>query len=465
MTKRQRTLIFLDIMITVISGAALATALSTALPVMITQFHVSVTTGQWLTSGFSLAMGIVMPLTAFLITRFPTKPLFVAGISLLIAGMFVSVFAPNFTVMMIGRVMQALGNGVLSAMAQVILLAIYPVEQRGAIMGWYGLSIGAAPVLAPTLAGIMVDTWGWQSIFYLVIGLLTIALIMAIVVFKDVLDIRQQKFDVVSFILSALAFSGLTIGIGNIGTAKLVSPTILLPIILGLISGGLFIRKQQHTDEPFLDLTTFKDRNFSFAVIGSVLLYFGMMGSAIILPIMVQTVQGASATVSGLVTLPGSLAMAVISPFVGRIYDRFGIRKLFIAGGLSLLISNLGMVPLGVNSSLYTFAAWNVLRSVSIGCLMMPLVTWGMANFTPTQMAHGTALINALRTIGGAIGSAIFVGIMNLVAQNAGQVVKSQAVMKGVNAAYLGMAIVAVGLLVVALLTPKVDRSTVTMED
>ncbi|WP_125579981.1 MDR family MFS transporter [Levilactobacillus cerevisiae] len=464
MTNRQRTLIFLDIMVTVVSGSALATALSTALPVMINQFHVSVTTGQWLTSGFSLAMGIVMPLTAFLITRFPTKPLFISGISLLIAGMVISVIAPNFTIMMIGRVMQALGNGLLSAMAQVILLAIYPPEKRGSIMGWYGLSIGAAPVLAPTLAGILVDTWGWQSIFYLIIGLLTVALIMALIVFKNVLDVRKQKFDVSSFVISAIAFAGLTIGIGNVGTAKFVSVTVLLPIVLGLLAGVLFTRRQLKQTDPFLDLTTFKDRNFSLAVIGSVLLYFAMMGSSIILPLMVQTVQGASATVSGLVTLPGSLAMAIISPFVGRIYDRFGMRRLFIVGGISLVLSNLGMVPLGVHSSLITFAAWNVLRSVSIGCLMMPLVTWGMASFTPTQMAHGTALINALRTIGGAIGSAIFVGVMNFVAKNTSQLAASSALMRGVNVAYLGMAVVSVGLLVVAFLTPKRPSATVPLD-
>lgn len=159
-TKKKRTLIFINILLTCVASSMLSTALTTALPPIVRDFHISVTTGQWLTSGFSLAMGIMMPLTAFLITRFPTRRLYLTAIIVFIAGLAMCVIAPNFLFMMTGRVLQACGNGILSSMAQVILLTIYPAEQQGTIMGWYGLSVGAAPVVAPTLAGILVDSMG-----------------------------------------------------------------------------------------------------------------------------------------------------------------------------------------------------------------------------------------------------------------------------------------------------------------
>lgn len=459
MQQKQRTWIFINIIITVIASTIMSTALTTALPTMIAEFNVSVTTGQWLTSGYALAMGIVMPLTAFLITQFPTKKLYLFAVGLFILGLVVAVLAPNFVVLMLGRILQACGNGILSAMAQVILLTIYPPERRGSIMGWYGLSVGAAPVLAPTIAGILVDASGWRLIFYVVIAIMVLSFVVALFVFKDVLETRSKKFDTFSFVLSGIAYAGITIGIGNIGTYQFLSVNVLVPVIVGIVGIVAFAHRQLHQDDPFLDLTILRHRSFTISLIGSMLLYFSMMGSSIIMPLLVQSVKGMSATTSGLVTLPGSLAMAILSPFAGKIYDRFGMKKLFVVGSLALVISNLSMAFISLDTSLVTIASWNVLRSVAIGCLMMPLVTWGMNDFKPEMMAHGTALLTSLRTIAGAIGSAIFVSLMTFVSKNSSQLAANQAQMHGVNAAFLGMTAGAVVLLLVAVFSNKKERA------
>lgn len=459
MQQKQRTWIFINIIITVIASTIMSTAITTALPTMIAEFNVSVTTGQWLTSGYALAMGIVMPLTAFLITQFPTKKLYLFAVGLFILGLVVAVLAPNFVVLMLGRILQACGNGILSAMAQVILLTIYPPERRGSIMGWYGLSVGAAPVLAPTIAGILVDASGWRLIFYVVIAIMVLSFVVALFVFKDVLETRSKKFDTFSFVLSGIAYAGITIGIGNIGTYQFLSVNVLVPVIVGIVGIVAFAHRQLHQDDPFLDLTILRHRSFTISLIGSMLLYFSMMGSSIIMPLLVQSVKGMSATTSGLVTLPGSLAMAILSPFAGKIYDRFGMKKLFVVGSLALVISNLSMAFISLDTSLVTIASWNVLRSVAIGCLMMPLVTWGMNDFKPEMMAHGTALLTSLRTIAGAIGSAIFVSLMTFVSKNSSQLAANQAQMHGVNAAFLGMTAGAVVLLLVAVFLNKKERA------
>jgi MFS family permease len=165
LSPQKRTLLFINLIVSGIASSILSTAMTTALPQVISYFGVTTATGQWITSGYSLAMGMVMPLTAFLITKFPTKRLYLSGIGLFLAGLLLSIFAGNFPLMMVGRVMQACGNGVLLSSAQVIILTIYPPEKKGTMMGTYGLATTAAPVIAPTLAGLMIDAFGWKSIF------------------------------------------------------------------------------------------------------------------------------------------------------------------------------------------------------------------------------------------------------------------------------------------------------------
>ncbi len=455
MTDRKRFLIFINILITCISYSMLSTALTTALPPIIKEFQVDVTTGQWLTSGFSLAMGIMMPLTAFLITRFRTKKLYLTAIGCFVAGLLICVAAPNFYIMMAGRILQACGNGILTSMAQVILLTIYPPEKRGTIMGWYGLSIGAAPVVAPTLAGILVDLSGWRMIFFIFIAIMLVSFVFAICVMGNVLETQDKRFDVVSFVLSAFAFGGITRGIGNIGTYSLGSVQVLPALLIGVVGSVFFVYRQFHLEQPFLDLRILKEKNYTWSVIGSMLLYLVMMGSSIIMPLYVQTIMGYSATISGLVTLPGSLVMAVISPFAGRIYDRLGMKKLFVSGAALMLLSNLGMFLLTPEMSIWLASFYNAVRCAAIGCLMMPLVTWGISGIPETKTADGTALLTSLRTIAGAIGSAVFVGIMIFVASRSEGTYGDRAQMHGLNLTFLAMSCTTLILLLIAVFLVK----------
>ncbi|MBS5430871.1 MAG: multidrug efflux MFS transporter [Lachnospiraceae bacterium] len=442
MTDRKRTMIFINIVITCIASSMLATALTTALPAIISDLEISVTAGQWLTSGYSLAMGIIMPLTAFLITRFPTKRLFLTGMLLFIVGLSLCVVAPDFQVMMAARILQACGNGILTSMAQVIILTIYPAEKRGTAMGWYGLSIGAAPVIAPTLAGIIVDMFGWRAIFYISIGIMMISLVWAVFVFDNILETARKKFDTLSFVLSIFAFGGLTLGIGNIGSYSFMSAQVLPVLVIGLCASGLFVYRQLHLEEPFLELRILKKKNYAISVVGSMLLYFVMMGSSMLMPLYAQSIMGCSATVSGLIVLPGSAVMAVISPFAGKIYDKLGMKILFVTGAVCMAVSCGGMCFLTMDTPVWVAAAWNTLRTTAIGCLMMPLVTWGTEGIGFKKLSHGTALLTSLRTVAGAMGTAVFVGIMTVSAQNGAEKYGDEAALHGLTTAFFWMTIV-----------------------
>lgn len=457
-TTKKRTLIFINIIITCIASSMLSTALTTALPSMIQDFNISVTTGQWLTSGYSLAMGIMMPLTAFLINRFPTRKLYLTAIIGFIAGLVLSVIAPNFPILMCGRVLQACGNGILTSMAQVIILTIYPDEKKGTAMGWYGLSVGAAPVIAPTLAGLLVDSLGWQMIFYIAIAIMIISLVFAICVFDNVLENFQKKFDVLSFFVSAFAFGGITLGIGNLGAYPFVSVQVLFLLAIGIVAAVIFVYRQLHLEEPFLEIRILANKEYALSVIGSMLLYLVMMGSSIILPLYVQSIMGYSATISGLVALPGSLVMAIVSPFAGKIYDKLGMKVLFLAGALCMLLSNIAMAFINMQTPIWFAAAFNVIRCVSIGCLLMPLITWGTKEISSTSTAHATALLTSLRTISGAIGSAMFVAIMTAVANNSSVSHESNAQIHGLNVTFLAMSLVSAILLLIAVFGVKQSK-------
>lgn len=393
-----------------------------------------------------------MPLTAFLITRFPTKKLYMAGISCFIIGILCSIFSGNFAVMMIGRILQACGNGVLMSAAQVIILTVYPPEKRGTMMGTYGLATTAAPIIAPTVAGLMIDAFGWKSIFYLVMIILIVSFIISGIVFEDLLEIQNKKFDFLSFVESILAFGGITLGIGNITSYGLVSIQAGIPLLIGIVTCAFFIVRQCRLEKPFLDVKILNSWCYAVSVISSMVLYFVMMGSSVMMPLYVQSVMGYSAVVSGLVTLPGSLATALVSPFAGRLYDKIGIRKIFIIGSVALMVSNIGMFFLTLNTPLWVAAVLNVIRNISIGSLMMPLLTWGTSSVSSQKVADASSLLTSLRTIAGSIGSAVFVGIMTVVSTGSATEYGDKALMHGMNMSFFWMAVGSLVLLVISIL-------------
>ena len=450
-TGSRRTMIFICLIVSGIASSTLSTAMTTALPNVVEYFGVSTSIGQWVTSGYSLAMGMVMPLTAFLITRFPTKRLYLAGIGGFILGLLLSIFAGNFGVMMAGRILQACGNGILMSAAQVVILTVYPFEKRGTMMGTYGLATTVAPIVAPTIAGLLIDAFGWKSIFYVVLVIMAVSFLLSALFFDDVLEIQEKKFDVLSFAESIVAFGGITLGIGNISSFGILSVQAGLPLLAGVVVCAAFMYRQCGLEKPFLDVRILGNRNYAVSVISSMVLYLVMMGSSVMMPLYVQNVMGCSAVTSGLVTLPGSLATAVVSPFAGKIYDKMGIKKLFMAGSAALLASNIGMCFLTMSTPLWVAAAFNVIRNISIGSLMMPLLTWGTQNVDTGKVADASSLLTSFRTIAGSIGSAVFVGIMTVVSENSAETYGSRAMIHGMNVSFFWMAAGALVLLLISI--------------
>lgn len=458
-TDKKRTLILINIIITCFASSMMSTALTCALPQIISDLNISASTGQWLSSGYSLCMGIIIPITAFLITRFSTKKLYLTSLAIFIIGLAMSLIANSFEMLMIGRILQSCENGILSAMAQVVLLSIYPPQKRGTVLGWYGLSLTAAPVISPTISGILIDIFNWKFVFVLPLIIVCISYVCALFTFDDVLETSKKKLDIYSFILSIFAFGGITLGIGNISSYGFMNSLVLVPLVLSILTSLLFIKKQLKSEQPFLELRTFQDRDFTISVIGSMLLFFIVMGASALLPLYIQSVLGYSATVSGLITLPGSLVLAIMSPVSGKIYDKFGMKKLFIVGSILLMASSFGMYFITIQTPVAISAMLNIIRQLAFGCMFMPFVTWGNRNMKKEYTAHATALLNSLRTIAGAIGMSAFIGIMTSTTNSSTTLSSVEASMKGLNLAFLYMALACILLLGITIFGLKKDKS------
>lgn len=440
-SKKDSINIFIVLMINSVIGSLLQTALTTALPAIMKDLSINTSHGQWLTTASSLAMGIMIPSTAFLLRRYKTKNLLICGMSLSMIGLFLSAIAINFEILLLGRIIQALGSGLLLAMTQVVILTIFPREKRGSMMGIYGLAVGAAPVFAPTLAGIVIDLYNWQLIFWFLLCVVTLNLVLSLFVMKNVLDNEKTSFDFISVLLSATGFSGLLICFSNIGSYSLFSVYVGLPMIIGFISLILFTIRQLRLPVPYLELRTLKNTEFRLAVILSIIMYIIMISGSILVPVYLQLVRGLSATYSGLVMMPASVIMAIISPFTGKFYDKFGIRPLAVIGSALLAIACLGVSFVNETTSIPYLIFFYIIRLIAISCVLMPIVTWSVSTLDSQFTSHGSALLTSLRTIAGSIGSALFVALMTF-ATNVSSTANTTSVnTTGINAAFIGISV------------------------
>jgi len=461
---RRKLLIFININITCIATFMLGTALTSALPPIMKDLHIKVNTGQWLTSGMALFLAITTPLTAYLIARFKTKRLYCTSMLFFIIGLTICAFSTKFWMMMLGRVIQGCGNGVLNSLAQVVVLTIFPPEKRGTYMGWFGLSAGVSPILAPIIAGVLSDTIGWRSIFLISLVIMLISFVFSLCVFDDVLPIIKKDFDILSLIFSALAFGGVILSIGNMGSYKILSWQVLFLFIVGIIGGFLFCWRQIHLEIPFLDIRVLTNKTYDISILSTALIQTMMMGAVMIFPVYVQQLKKRSATISGLVTLPGSLTMALISPFAGKIYDTIGIKLLFLVGSITLVLSNFSAYFINIHHSIWILSIINVFRSFAFGILLTPLVPWGMKEISEVKTSDATALFNSVRYIGNAVGTAIFISITTMVA-DAVRGTKENPEMYGINISFLIMAFISIVILIFSIISDRESPKDKSIKD
>ncbi|MFH4933970.1 MDR family MFS transporter [Staphylococcus cohnii] len=408
----------IPLFIVLLSGAFITilnqTLLGTALPPIMKDLQVSESTVQWLQSIFMLVNGIMIPVTAFLIERFTSRQLFLTAMSIFAVGTLLCAVGIDFSMLLIGRVLQAAGAGIMMPLMQTILFLTFPKEKRGTAMGLFGLVIAFAPAIGPTLSGILVEHLSWRSVFYVVFPIAIIIIIASIFLLKNVTETTHPKLDIASVILSTLGFGGLLYSFSSVGEAGWTSVQFIAPLVVGIVSLVIFIRRQLNLKEPMLEFRVF---NYSIYTLGTVLsmFVFGVLiATNIILPLYMQNMLQYSALKSGLVLLPGAIIMGMMNPITGYLFDKFGGKWLARIGLFVLVVSTLPFTMLTEHTTFTYLATSNALRMVSIAMVMMPMTTLAINQLPNDLIAHGTAMNNTFRQMAGAIGTAVFITIMSV---------------------------------------------------
>ncbi|WP_409291141.1 DHA2 family efflux MFS transporter permease subunit [Peribacillus sp. SCS-37] len=390
------------------------TALNIAMTNLMEVFQISAATAQWLTTGFLLTLGILMPMSGLLLQMFTTRQLFTGSLTSLILGTLIAALAFNFEMLMFARVLQAAGMGLLLPLMFNTILVIYPPEKRGAAMGFVGLVIMFAPATGPTIGGLLIEYLTWHYIFWLSLPFLIIGLLVGVKYLENVTDVTKPRIDLLSVALSTIGFGGVVFGFSKAGEGSegWGSEVVVTSIVVGLIALLLFILRQNGMRDPMMNLSVLK---YPMYVVGLLLILscmLIMMSSMIILPMFLQTGAGLSVFTTGLMLLPGSALNGILSPRMGRLFDKYGPKWLVIPGLVIVSVMLWFFTALSPASSVAFIVALHIGLMVGVGMIWMPAQTNGLNQLPPELYPHGTAVMNTLQQVAGAIGTAVAISIL-----------------------------------------------------
>ncbi|CXK84526.1 putative transport protein [Staphylococcus aureus] len=388
------------------------TLLNIALPKINTEFNISASTGQWLMTGFMLVNGILIPITAYLFNKYSYRKLFLVALVLFTIGSLICAISMNFPIMMVGRVLQAIGAGVLMPLGSIVIITIYPPEKRGAAMGTMGIAMILAPAIGPTLSGYIVQNYHWNVMFYgmFIIGI--IAILVGFVWFKLYQYTTNPKADIPGIIFSTIGFGALLYGFSEAGNKGWGSVEIETMFAIGIIFIILFVIRELRMKAPMLNLEVLKFPTFTLTTVINMVVMMSLYGGMILLPMYLQNLRGFSALDSGLLLLPGSLIMGLLGPFAGKLLDTIGLKPLAIFGIAVMTYATWELTKLNMDTPYMTIMGIYVLRSFGMAFIMMPMVTAAI-NALPGRLAsHGNAFLNTMRQLAGSIGTAILVTVM-----------------------------------------------------
>jgi len=389
------------------------TLLNIALPAIMDEFDVKATAVQWLSTGYMLINGILIPASAFFIQRFTDKKLFITAMALFTLGTFLASIAPAFGVLLAARMIQAAGSAIMMPLLMNVMLTAFPVEKRGAAMGMFGLVMITAPAIGPTLSGWIIEHYSWRMLFDLVLPFAILTLIFAAFKLKDVTPQRAIKLDVISLILSSIGFGGLLYGFSSAGEKGWDHILVYGTIIIGTIALITFTLRQLRMDEPMLEFRIFKYPMFALSSAISIVISVAMFSAMILMPIYVQTIRGISPMDSGLLMLPGAIVMGIMSPITGKLFDKYGARSLAVFGLIITIVTTYYFSKISMDTAYSTLVLLYTLRMFGMSMVMMPVMTNGLNQLPAHNNPHGTAMNNTLQQVSGAIGSAVLITIMN----------------------------------------------------
>ncbi|MFP3726949.1 DHA2 family efflux MFS transporter permease subunit [Priestia filamentosa] len=442
------------------------TALNMALKDLITGFGIHETTAQWLTTGYLLTLGVLVPISGLILQWFTTRQLFMTSLVFSIIGTFIAAIAPTFSVLMIARVVQAVGTALLLPLMFNTILVIIPPHKRGRSMGIIGLVIMFAPAVGPTVSGLILKSLTWHWIFWISLPLLIVALVFGAFFMQNVTKPTKPKIDIFSIVLSTIGFGGIVYGFSSAGEGGgWGSSNVIFAIAVGVVALVAFSIRQVKMDKPMLNLNAFKYPMFVIGLLLILVCMMVMLSAMMILPLYLQTSLALSTFAAGLMLLPGGIINGILSPVMGGLFDRFGPKWLVIPGLVIVAGTMYGFSTVTLETSTGFIVGLHIALMIGISMIMMPAQTNGLNQLPPELYPDGTAIMNTLQQVAGAIGTAIGISILSSGSRSFLETVSDQkdplnqllAFTNGVQHAFIFAIIVAVIGLVISFFIKRVN--------
>ncbi len=423
------------------------TIMNVALQRLMVDLRVDAPTVQWLSTGFMLTMAVVIPTTGFILQSMSTRAVFILAMGLFSGGTLLAALAPGFEILLTARIVQAGGTAIMLPLLMTTILTLVPLQRRGAVMGNVSIAISVAPALGPTVSGLILEHFSWRFIFVFVLPIALAALGIGVRYLTNIGETGKTRLDLPSVLLTVPAFGGLVYGLSQIGGHQsgpgISAGAALLVGVLALTAFVLRQLKLQKTDGPLLDLRAFDFRMFTVSVLLLVVAMIALFGTVILLPLYLQEIRGLKALETGLALLPGGLAMGLLGPFIGRLFDKVGPLPLTVTGSVMMVAALWQFSTLDAGSAVGWIIALHVGLSLGLALVFTPAFTTGLNPLPPHLYSHGSAILSTLQQVAGAAGTALLVSIYAVVAAGSGAVA-------GMHAAFLTAAVIALAAVVLS---------------
>lgn len=389
--------------------------ITTGVVYLMSDFSVTSTQAQWSYSAFLLVVGVMIPLSAFISRRFSSKTIFFFSLMVFLLGSIICYFSTSLIVLIIGRVLQAIGNGIIMPYVQILLLRIIPEEKWQTYMGFYGLVVAIAPVVGSFIGGFVITFYGWRMLFSFFAISTIILIILGLFFVKDKTPTENYPLDYLSVILSVIGCAGVMLGFTNVADYGFTHYLVILPIIIGFAALILFVKRQSKLEKPLINLSILKNKYFTVGTLFICILFFCLNGCTALVPIFIQGVAYNSAIISASVLLPGGLLIIIFNIIGPLLTNKIGIKKVLIMGCIFSIIGFGTMIFYTQDSSFEFMMITQSIRYIGAGLALMPATTWSLT-MVSDKVEDGTAVNNTLRQIFAAIGSSILVVIVAILA-------------------------------------------------
>ncbi|MCP2280181.1 MDR family MFS transporter [Nocardia amikacinitolerans] len=390
------------------------TIMINAIPRLMADLEVTERSAQWVSTAFMLTMAAVIPATGWFLQRVTTRRAYAIAMSVFLAGTALSAVAPTFEVLLLGRIVQAGGTAVMMPLLMTTLMTVVPEHDRGRVMGNVTLAISVAPAMGPVLSGLVLQVGSWRWLFVLVLPIAGAVTWLGLRRLENIGEPQTGAIDVSSVALAAIGFGSLVYGLSRFAADNVAAPALIVAVGLALI--GVFAARQlrlQRTGTPLLDLRILLIGTYAKALLLMSIAFLAMLGSMILLPLYLQNLRGLSPLATGLLVMPGGLAMGLLGPTIGRLFDRFGGRVLVIPGAIGIAASLAGFTQISMSMPYWQLLGLHILLMVALAAAFTPVFTLGLGALPQHLYSHGSSMLGTLQQVAAAFGTALVVTVMS----------------------------------------------------